>query len=199
MKYWIVATALISSAVMAGPKEELSERLALNSGFSAEFAQKVSTPEGEVIQQAQGTVEISRPSLFRWTSISPDENLLVSDGKSLWYYDPFLEQVSIYDQAKATGQTPFVLLTRNQKSDWDNYTISQIGDSFILVSTQVDSNQGEFHIDISEKGIVKGFAVVEQDGQKSEFTFSEMDLTIPAKARFTFTPPVGVEVNDERN
>ena len=64
--------------------------------------------------EGEGTVEIARPSLFRWSTTFPDENLLVSDGKTLWYYSPFIEQVSIYWQEQATEQTPFVLLTRNQ-------------------------------------------------------------------------------------
>ncbi|SON49070.1 outer membrane lipoprotein chaperone LolA [Vibrio tapetis] len=199
MKIWIAVLALVSATAFAGPKEELNDRLSLNRGFSADFEQKVSTPEGVVIQEAQGKVEISRPSLFRWTSVVPDENLLVSDGKSLWYYDPFLEQVSIYNQEAATSQTPFVLLTRNQASDWDNYSVSQIGNSFVLESTQADSNQGQFLVDITDKGVVLGFAVVEQDGQKSEFSFKNMDLTVPDNSRFTFVPPVGIEVNDERN
>ncbi|EDM66590.1 hypothetical protein PE36_04133, partial [Moritella sp. PE36] len=28
--------------------------------------------------------------------MSPDEQLIVSDGESIWLYNPFVEQVSIY-------------------------------------------------------------------------------------------------------
>ncbi|MCV5927410.1 outer membrane lipoprotein chaperone LolA, partial [Escherichia coli] len=83
--------------------------------------------------EGEGTVEIARPSLFRWSTTFPDENLLISDGKTLWYYSPFIEQVSIYWQEQATEQTPFVLLTRNRASDWDNYKISQKGNEFTLI------------------------------------------------------------------
>ncbi len=108
-----------------------------------------------------------RARLFRWETTFPDENLLVSDGQSLWYYSPFIEQVSIYWQEQATSQTPFVLLTRNQESDWDNYNVAQSGNQFTLTPTAVDSNQGDFQININEKGIVQGFNVIEQDGQKA--------------------------------
>ncbi|WP_337232337.1 outer membrane lipoprotein chaperone LolA, partial [Vibrio cholerae] len=94
-------------------------------------------------------------------------------------YSPFIEQVSIYWQEQATEQTPFVLLTRNRASDWDNYKISQKGNEFTLIPTAVDSTQGQFQINIDAKGVVKGFNVIEQDGQKGLFTFSNVKLGKP--------------------
>ncbi len=196
---FVLSLSLFSTAHAASAKDELNKRLAMNEGFSADFSQQVLSPEGETIMEGEGSVEIARPSLFRWSTTFPDENLLVSDGKSLWYYSPFIEQVSIYDQAQATEQTPFVLLTRNRASDWDNYTISQKGDQFTLVPTAIDSTQGQFQINIDTKGVVNGFNVIEQDGQKGLFEFSNVKLGKPKADRFTFTIPDGVEVDDQRN
>ncbi len=41
--------------------------------------------------------------------------------------------------------------------------------------------------------------VIEQDGQKGIFKFTDMKLGKPAAARFTFNIPEGVEVDDQRN
>lgn len=190
---------LMSFSVLAAPKDELSQRLQKNDGFSADFAQQLVSPEGDVVMEGQGKVEIARPSLFRWTTTAPDENVLVSDGQSLWYYSPFIEQVSIYWQEQATEQTPFVLLTRNRASDWDNYKVEQQGDTFVLTPTAADSNQGQFKLNIDKQGAVQGFSVVEQDGQQSNFTFNNIDLSKPKANRFTFVIPEGVEVDDQRN
>ncbi|KJR21686.1 outer membrane lipoprotein carrier protein LolA [Vibrio navarrensis] len=198
MKKWFTLMFLTAS-VMASPQEELSNRLAINDGFSAQFSQTVLSPEGETIMEGEGTVEIARPSLFRWNTTFPDENLLVSDGKTLWYYSPFIEQVSIYWQEQATEQTPFVLLTRNRASDWQNYRVEQQGNVFTLSPKAVDSTQGQFQIDIDAKGIVNGFNVIEQDGQKGLFKFSQVKLGKPNADRFTFAIPEGVEVDDQRN
>lgn len=198
MKKWL-ALMMCSSSVLATPKENLSERLALTDGFSAKFQQQVISPDNEVVMEGNGLVDIARPSLFRWETLDPDENLLVSDGKSLWYYSPFIEQVSIYWQEQAAEQTPFVLLTRNRASDWDNYKVSQKGNEFTLIPTAVDSTQGRFQINIDAKGIVKGFNVIEQDGQRGLFKFSNVKLGKPKANRFTFTIPKGVEVDDQRN
>lgn len=193
------ALLLMSCSVIAAPKDELSQRLQLTEGFSADFSQQVISPEGDTIMEGEGNVEIARPSLFRWTTTFPDENILVSDGKSLWYYSPFIEQVSIYWQEQATEQTPFVLLTRNRASDWDNYNVAQQGDTFVLTPTAVDSNQGEFKLVIDNQGAVQGFSVIEQDGQTSQFTFNNIDLNKPTAEHFTFDIPSGVEIDDQRN
>ncbi len=195
----VLSFSLFSTAYAASPKAELSKRLSINEGFSADFSQQVISPEGETVMEGEGTVEIARPSLFRWSTTFPDENLLVSDGKTLWYYSPFIEQVSIYWQEQAAEQTPFVLLTRNRASDWDNYKVSQKGNEFTLIPTAVDSTQGRFQINIDAKGIVKGFNVIEQDGQRGLFKFSNVKLGKPKANRFTFTIPKGVEVDDQRN
>ncbi|MEK2066263.1 outer membrane lipoprotein chaperone LolA [Vibrio parahaemolyticus] len=195
----VLSISFFSVANAASPKDELNKRLAMNEGFSADFSQQVISPEGETVMEGEGSVEIARPSLFRWSTTFPDENLLVSNGKTLWYYSPFIEQVSIYWQEQATEQTPFVLLTRNRASDWDNYKISQKGNEFTLIPTAVDSTQGQFQINIDAKGVVKGFNVIEQDGQKGLFTFSNVKLGKPKADRFTFTVPKGVEVDDQRN
>ncbi|MGF1720401.1 outer membrane lipoprotein chaperone LolA [Vibrio kyushuensis] len=195
----ILILLFMSFSVLASPKEELSARLALNDGFSADFSQQIVSPDGDIVMEGQGRVEIARPSKFRWETTYPDENSLISDGETLWYYSPFIEQVSLYWQEQAVEQTPFVLLTRNVESDWNNYSVSQQDDRFTLTPTAVDSTQGQFQIDINTKGIVKGFNVIEQDGQRGLFSFSNVKLDLPATERFTFVVPEGVEVDDQRN
>lgn len=37
---------------------------------------------------------MKRPNLFNWHMTSPDESVLVSDGQTLWFYNPFVEQVT---------------------------------------------------------------------------------------------------------
>ncbi|GEM80058.1 outer membrane lipoprotein chaperone LolA [Vibrio superstes] len=198
-KILVSLLVLVSGAVSANPQQELVQRLDKTDGFTAQFSQTVVSPEDEVVMEGTGSVEIARPSLFRWTTNTPDENVLVSDGETLWYYSPFIEQVSIYWQEQATEQTPFVLLTRNKASDWDKYNVIQNGDRFTLTPTDETSTQGQFQIDINKAGAISGFNVVEQDGQRSKFTFNDYRAQTPAKSRFVFEIPNGVEVDDQRN
>ncbi|MEZ9709769.1 outer membrane lipoprotein chaperone LolA [Vibrio breoganii] len=198
-KILVSLLVLVSGAVSANPQQELVQRLDKTDGFTAQFSQTVVSPDDEVVMEGTGSVEIARPSLFRWTTNTPDENVLVSDGETLWYYSPFIEQVSIYWQEQATEQTPFVLLTRNKASDWDKYNVIQNGDRFTLTPTDETSTQGQFQIDIDKAGAISGFNVVEQDGQRSKFTFNDYRAQTPARSRFVFEIPNGVEVDDQRN
>ncbi|MEZ9628394.1 outer membrane lipoprotein chaperone LolA [Vibrio breoganii] len=198
-KILVSVLVLVSGAVSANPQQELVQRLDKTDGFTAQFSQTVVSPDDEVVMEGTGSVEIARPSLFRWTTNTPDENVLVSDGETLWYYSPFIEQVSIYWQEQATEQTPFVLLTRNKASDWDKYNVIQNGDRFTLTPTDETSTQGQFQIDIDKAGAISGFNVVEQDGQRSKFTFNDYRAQTPARSRFVFEIPNGVEVDDQRN
>lgn len=199
MKKLLITLLAVSSSVLAAPKDVLSERLAMTKGFSASFQQTVLSPEKEVILQGKGEVDIARPSLFRWTTTLPDESIIVSDGKSLWYYSPFIEQVSIYWQQQAMEQTLFVLLTHNRASDWDNYLVSQNKDIFTLTPTAIDSNQGQFEIDIDAQGTINGFTIIEQDGQQGQFVFNDYQNKVPTQDKFTFVIPDGVEIDDQRN
>ena len=188
-----------SMTYAASAKNILSHRLAMTKGFSADFSQKVVSPEGETIMQGKGHVDIARPSLFRWTTQSPDESVLVSDGKTLWYYTPFVEQVTIYDQQQATQRTPFVLLTRNRKSDWEHYKVTRKGNEFTLTPASQQAVQSQFKIQIDAKGVVQTFTVIEQDGQQGVFSFQHVKLGKPSLKQFKFTIPDGVEVDDQRN
>jgi outer membrane lipoprotein carrier protein len=67
--------------------------------FGAEFTQVVSDDTGAVIQDSAGSVVLARPLRFRWDYRSPFEQLVVSDGDTLWFYDADLEQVTV----KAVG------------------------------------------------------------------------------------------------
>lgn len=198
MRNWLLVLLLASTSVLAAPKDELNARLSKNDGFSADFTQKVTSPEGEVLIDGKGSADISRPSLFRWKTSAPDETLLVSDGKNVWYYSPFVEQVTILSQEQATAQTPFVLLTRNRASDWANYNVTQSNDTFTLKPTAADSSVGTFQIKINAKGVVQQFNVIEQDGQKSQFEFTHFSMKKPDAAIFSFSVPKGVEVDDQR-
>lgn len=195
----VAAPVFLSSAAWADPQQELSDRLSKVNAFSADFNQKVTSPEGDLLVEGEGDVAIQRPNLFRWNTVTPDENILISDGKTLWYYSPFIEQVTAMWLKDATEQTPFVLLTRNSATDWAKYNVTQTADTFTLTPKDSTSPMGKFVVTVAKSGEVRGFTVVEQDGQRSNFRFSNFTGKQQARDLFTFIPPKGVELDDQRN
>ncbi|MDP0977846.1 outer membrane lipoprotein chaperone LolA, partial [Klebsiella pneumoniae] len=67
-------------------------RLDKVSRFLACFTQIVSDGCGKAVQDGLGDLWVKRPNLFKWHMTQPDERVLVSDGKTLCFYNPFVEQ-----------------------------------------------------------------------------------------------------------
>ena len=80
----------------------------------------------------------------------PDETILVSDGKTLWFYNPFVEQATATWLKDATGNTPFMLIARNQSSDWQQYNIKQNGDDLVLTPKASNGNLKQFTMAVTE-------------------------------------------------
>ncbi len=74
------------------------------------FEQSLIDADGAVVEVSSGTLEIERPTKFRWTYSDPYEQWLVADGLNIWSYDVDLAQVTVKPQAKALANTPALLL-----------------------------------------------------------------------------------------
>ncbi len=202
MKKVAIACALASGFVMshawADAASDLKSRLDKVSSFEASFTQKVTDAGGAAVQEGEGQLWVKRPNLFNWHMTQPDESVLISDGKTLWFYNPFVEQASATWLKDAASNTPFMLIARNQSSDWQQYNIKQNGDSFVLTPKRGGGNLKEFTINVSHNGTINQFGAVEQDGQQSRYQLKSQRNGAVDMSKFKFTPPQGVTVDDQR-
>ncbi|MBA0218712.1 MULTISPECIES: outer membrane lipoprotein chaperone LolA [Pectobacterium] len=202
MKKWLAISCLIagvtSTAVYADAAKDLQGRLNKVSSFHANFSQKVTSADGAAVQEGEGELWLKRPNLFNWKTTSPDESALISDGKTLWFYNPFVEQVTATWLKDATGNTPFILITRNDTSDWNKYDVRQKGDDFELTPKSASGNLKQFAINVTTSGTIKQFTATEQDGQRSTYVLKNQQNGAVDAAQFTFTPPKGVTLDDQR-
>ncbi len=120
------------------------------------------------------------------------------DGKTLWFYNPFVEQATATWLKDATSNTPFMLIARNQSSDWQQYNIKQNGDDFVLTPKSGSGNLKQFTINVGRDGTIHQFSAVEQDDQRSSYQLKSQQNGAVDAAKFTFTPPKGVTVDDQR-
>ena len=177
-------SSLVASSVWADAASDLKSRLDKVSSFHASFTQKVTDGSGAAVQEGQGDLWVKRPNLFNWHMTQPDESILVSDGKTLWFYNPFVEQA--------------MLIARNQSSDWQQYNIKQNGDDFVLTPKASNGNLKQFTINVGRDGTIHQFTAVEQDDQRSSYQLKSQQNGAVDAAKFTFTPPQGVTVDDQR-
>ena len=78
--------------------------------LESRFEQSLIDAEGSIVETTSGTLEIERPTRFRWSYTEPYEQWLVADGINIWSYDLDLEQVTVKPQAEALASTPALLL-----------------------------------------------------------------------------------------
>lgn len=198
IRYCTAALALsLSGAALATPASELQQRLGQVNSFQASFRQTVTSGDGTLIQQGQGKLYVKRPALFNWTITAPDKSELISDGRTLWFYNPMLEQVTATRLEDAAAQTPFILITRNRAADWANYRVEQQGDHFQLTPKSGGSLKA-FTIDVTPTGTIRSFSAREQDGQTTRYTLQGQLSGGVSPDKFVFRLPKGVTLDDQR-
>ncbi|MCG8394530.1 MAG: outer membrane lipoprotein chaperone LolA [Pseudomonadales bacterium] len=100
---------LLSTAVWAGPTDDLLDRLRKLESLKGDFEQVVLDKGGTHMQEASGEFQVARGNRFYWSTEMPFAQLAVSDGNTVWVYDQDLEQVVVRPLSKDLGQTPALL------------------------------------------------------------------------------------------
>lgn len=190
-------------------KEHLMTTLAKLAFFSADFSQKILDAQGQLLQQGSGTLAISKPNLVNWKAITPDETLIISDGNTLWFYDPFIEQASAYSLAKSIHNTPILLLTSDEPTIWQQYNVieqSIIEDNslrFVVMPKDTSSQIKKLTLIFTKTKTsdiqLSEFSFQDATGQISQISLSQFDATNkPDASLFTFTLPEGERLEDKR-
>jgi outer membrane lipoprotein carrier protein len=201
--------AISAPSVISNAKQQLIANLAKLSFFSANFTQQIVDLQGQVLLEGSGTIAMSKPNLIHWQTITPDETLLVSDGNTLWSYDPFIEQASAYSLAKSIHNTPILLLTSDEPALWQAYQVikaptTEANTSRFEVLPLTDNGQiKKLTLNFSEGAAndiaLSGLSFEDATGQISQINLTQFDAQVkPADSLFEFTLPQGVRLEDER-
>ena len=96
--------------------------------FSGRFIQSSHLADTETGPKiAEGLVSYKRPGKMHWLYESPEEQLLVTNGQTIWLYDPLLENVTVQKLEKITEGTAlsFLLGLGDLKVDFTQREISK--------------------------------------------------------------------------
>jgi outer membrane lipoprotein carrier protein len=195
--------ALAARAAMAGPAEDADALSRVEQAFSAltslraEFHQSVTDARGKLIESAEGTLSLARPGRFRWDYRVP-EQVIVSDGVTVWFHDVELEQVTIRRAADALEGTPAMLLTgaRDLRLEFD---VSDGGTAqglawSRLLPRRADGDFRELRLGFAQ-GQLRRMTLLDRLGQTTEIEFERIERNPRLDAAlFRFTPPRGVDV-----
>lgn len=114
--------------------------------WQGDFVQEAHLPDVEEPVISRGKVYFKIPDCMRWEFKEPDAQLLVSDGKRLWFYDASLQQVMIGEVAQVTEARLMMHLLTNLEKLQDDYqvAVSESGDDPIVrVSLVPRAAEGE--------------------------------------------------------
>ncbi|TDF41681.1 outer membrane lipoprotein chaperone LolA [Alteromonadaceae bacterium M269] len=183
-------------------EQELKIRLANLKTFKANFSQTVTDLQGQVLQQANGLLQLQQPNQLYWELFEPNESVLIADGESLWNIDPFVEQATVFDQQQAIESNPMVLLAQPNSDAWNQFSISKTTDSKVD-SFRVEALSDDSQIAVLIMSFIKNelseLSIIDRQQQTSQSVFSDIqqNLTISPNV-FKADIPEGYEVDDQR-
>ena len=185
---------LFPSAAAADPAGDLRKDISLVKSFCSPFTQKVTGLNGETVQEGSGSVCVSKEkSSFRVETKAPDENLVVSDGKSVWSYDPFMQQVTIASFSEIAGSSPLGLIASDSPEVWKKYQVRHVKGGYELSTAD---GGDRFELSVSG-GSIAGFSIVSRDGRRNSYRLGAAG-PLAAGTDFSFEIPKGTEVDDRR-
>jgi outer membrane lipoprotein carrier protein len=198
----LAALLLPWSAGADGPADaraatRLEAALAGLSSLRAEFRQTVTDAGGRETESAAGTVALARPGKFRWDYRTP-EQLIVSDGTTVWLYDVELEQVTVRPVADALVGTPAQLLS-GEADLGASFAITDGGTEDGLAWSRLEpkSAEGDFRelrVGIAD-GELRRMVLVDRLGQTTRLDFDRIERNPRLDPdSFRFSPPPGVDV-----
>lgn len=168
---------------------------------SGTFDQTVYAASGRQPQQASGRFAFQRPGKFRWEYERPYPQLLISDGTTLWSWDPDLNQVTVNTLDDALGNTPAAILAGDGNVE-DNFKLTEAGfsdglDWLQAIPLQSDSAFESIRMGFAD-GMLRRMELRDNFGQVTQIVFSSFSASVPAGPdAFRFTVPPGADVIGE--
>ena len=182
----------------ATPADEVEKYLSGVQSWSADFAQTIDDGHNHVVRTASGKLYLQKPGKFRWDYVQPSEQVILADGKQIWFYDMDLQQANVRDMDVSLASTPAVLLSGGAtvSSQFNVSSLPKKGglDWYQLVPKHQDTDFQVVRIGFS-KGQLASMFLADKLNQITQVTFTNPKSNEKlAPDLFTFVPPAGVDV-----
>ena len=192
------ALLLAANAANAGARDQLNAFTKNLKGLDGQFTQQVFDARGKQKETSTGRVAVSAPRLFRWEYVKPYPQLIVADGKTVWVYDPDLQQVSKRPQGTEEASSPLAILLDPAKLDRD-FIVKDAGTTAGIEWLQLTPKQAEAPFKTAKLGFSKTgltqMEYVDALGQRTAISFSSWKRNPSfAKGTFVYVPAKGVDV-----
>lgn len=178
---------------------QLRKQLDAMNTLQGDFVQTTYDKQGAEQESSKGNFMLMRPGKFYWKTNEPMQQLLVSNNKTIWLYDPDLETVNERAFTDDLRETPALLLSAD---------IEQLRKSFTVTRDLKETSAEKYTLTPKvTEGMFQHLTLVFKAGQLSEFAIQDSlgqltrcvltnvqrNKTLPEE-KFFFIPPEGVEI-----
>lgn len=165
---------------------------------TGEFSQRTVDAQGKQRPAQTGEFAFKRPGQFKWQVIQPYEQLVLSDGKQLYQYDPDLNQLTQRGVDEAIGASPAAILFGSGQVDQNLDLIDSPDAEGLswLRATPKAGDAGFEYVDIAfDAGIPVRLILLDAFGQQTLIDLNNIDTAVHLQTTdFNFTPPAEVDV-----
>jgi len=141
---------------------------------------------------------LEKPGRMRWEFESPQKELLVSDGTTLYSYDPGLNQVietPLKQALQAPGATEFLLGAGDVTRDF-NGKLAVEPDGVLHLSLTPKRGGDTTSLTLDPKSYdIRGLQITDQLGNVTSVEFTDLQKNVEiANSQFNFSPPAGADI-----
>lgn len=195
--FFIVLFSVTSYAVTThSAAEQLSQLLNHFTTLQAQFTQTTHDAQGNMMQKSMGAVMIARPGRFRFETVKPMHQIVITNGKVLWVYDVALKQAT-QQPIEQSQMNPARILSGHVETLLQQFTVRAISRQNTLIFELIPKKPNQqFHsVEILfTHNVLSGMQIESSAGQTTQFDFSNVKLNAPlSPSLFEFKAPKGVD------
>lgn len=211
----VMTTAVYAAPVAASEQQATASLVRQLSGIrslTANFEQTTKATTNKAKQQKgltaqhmnqtfRGQMKVERPGKFFWQTTTPAKQTIVTSGKTVWIYDPDLEQAVRQTLDEQVSNTPALLLSGNTSQIMKSYRVTQPNKAKTYYTLYPKNREGAFQsLTISFGANKAPSLMILQDslGQTTYVKFNNVQVNSKiAASTFNFTPPKGTDIIDQ--
>lgn len=162
------------------------------------FNQRTIDAQGVSRPEQSGEFAFQRPGKFKWQIEKPYEQLVLSDGKQLYQYDPDLNQLTQRGVDQAVGASPAAILFGSGDID-QNFDLTERPEAEGLTWLRASPKGNDAGFDYVDIGFSSQQPVrlilLDGFGQQTLIDLSQVQTNVSLDAKdFSFVPPADVDV-----
>jgi outer membrane lipoprotein carrier protein len=155
-------------------------------------------------KKASGELSLKKPGKMRWDYQKPEKKLMVSDGQTLWVYEPEDEQ-AFKQELRASTLPLSVTFLFGQGKLSDEFTVTVVhpdgigsaGDTVLKLVPKTATAAYRYLLFVVDPktGVVHETIIYDQQGGTNHLTFTNVETNKGIDdAKFHFSPPTGTKI-----